>query len=74
LEAIAFLCFNLLSELHKRSIKRADRPPPNTPNNNYFPPKKRKKKRRKKRYAYLKARRAGGCQGFLSEYYPTKGR
>jgi hypothetical protein len=55
LEAIAFLCFNLLSELHKRSIKRADRPPPNTPNNNYFSPEKEKEKKKKKKICLSKS-------------------
>ena len=74
LESYAFLCFNLLSGLQKNSIKWADQPPPNTPNNNYFSPEKEKEKKKKKKICLSKSQESGGCQGFLSEYYPTNGR
>jgi len=46
-----------------------------TPANNFYPQKReRKKKRRKKRIYSSNSQRSGGCQGFLSEYYPTNGR
>jgi hypothetical protein len=46
-----------------------------TPANNFYPQKReRQKKRRKKRIYSSNSQRSGGCQGFLSEYYPTNGR
>jgi hypothetical protein len=42
-----------------------------------FTPRKRKKEKRKeekKRIYSSNSQRSGGCQGFLAEYYPTKGR
>jgi hypothetical protein len=39
------------------------------PANNFYP-QKRERKRRKKRIYSSNSQRSGGCQGFLSEYYP----
>jgi hypothetical protein len=40
-----------------------------------FPPRKEKKEKiKKKKICSPNSQGSGGCQGFLSEYYPTKGR
>lgn len=55
-----------------QSNELTDRHP--TPQQQLFFPRKRERKKKKKKICLSKSQESGGCQGFLSEYYPTKGR